>query len=154
MEPIKFFKHQAKNLYKDLKTQYTYIDDVDGETYVGFKSTYFDIDQLFLDWDEEPSKEYTLTQAQHLFAQMMDFNKWFDLINAPEKQLELLVLLFKEKIHPEEWSMCVIGMEEENDYSLSLTSDYVFQISVLEQVYSGKDTLLNERDTYLLYDFK
>ncbi|WNC67936.1 hypothetical protein RI845_15595 [Thalassotalea nanhaiensis] len=151
MDPIKFFKLQVKNLHKDLKTRYEYKEN--GYTFTSFKPKFFDLDQWFLDGDEEPRQNYTLMQAQQVFANMMDFNCWDELISAPRKQLELMVLLFKDKVTPQEWREQVIGIEMDNGMG-DLTEDYIFQKSVYEQVYMGKDTIMSGTFYYLLYDFK
>ena len=74
MTHIEFFKLQAKNLFRNYKTQTSYIDNVDGNSYYTYDPKYFDIERIFLeyDWDEE---NFSLMKAQHLFALMLGFEK-------------------------------------------------------------------------------
>ena len=61
MTHIEYFKLQAKNLFRDYKTQTSYIDYVDGNSYYKYDPKYFDVDSIFSDyhgffdegWDEE-----------------------------------------------------------------------------------------------------
>ena len=119
MSPVDYFKLQAKNLFKDYKTQRSYVDQVDGFTYFTYSPAYFDIDQIFLDfdWDEE---NFSLMKAQHLFSRMLGFNKWGDLINAPSAELELAKLVWdnQHKIGLEAWNMYIMRIEAENDVRL------------------------------------
>ncbi len=119
MSPVDYFKLQAKNLLKDYQTQTPKIDQVDGVTYLTYSPTYFDIDRIFLeyDWDE---KNFSLMKAQHLFALMLGFNKWGDLIDAPSSELELTKLVWdnQHKIHLENWNSYITQVEDENDVRL------------------------------------
>lgn len=86
MTNIEYFKLQAKNLLKDYKTRH--LSD-DGDIYE-YDTKYFDIVGLFLDYDimdDDPKFEFTLGNAQHLIAQIVGFNKWAELIKAPESEL-------------------------------------------------------------------
>ena len=118
MSPVDYFKLQAKNLLKDYQTQTPEIDKNNGFTYYSYFPTYLDIDRIFLeyDWDEE---NFSLMKAQHLFALMVGFNKWGDLINAPSSELELAKLVWdnQHKIHLEEWNMYIARTESENSVS-------------------------------------
>lgn len=122
MNHIAYFKLQAKNLFKDYKTQAPYIDDVDGNSYYGYSSKYFDIDRIFLEynsilhecrWDEG---NLSLMQIQHIFAQMLGFKKWADLLNTHEAELTLTRLLFdnQHKTSLEDWDMYISGVENDN----------------------------------------
>ena len=115
MAHIEYFRLQAKNLFRDYKTQTSYIDDVDGNSYYKYDPKYFDIDGIFLDydWDEE---NFSLMKAQHLIALMIGFGKWADLLNASEIELELAKLLFdnQDKIHLEDWKMYIADAERDN----------------------------------------
>ena len=50
MTHIEYFKLQAKNLFRDYKTQTSYIDYVDGNSYYKYDPKYFDVDSIFLDY--------------------------------------------------------------------------------------------------------
>ena len=119
MKNIDYFKLQAKNLFRDYKTKKPYVDDIDGETYYKYTPKYFDIDQIFLDydWDEE---KFSLMNAQHLIANMVGFRKWNDLIKASETELELAKLLFdnQDKISIDEWQDHIGGIAPNNNVVL------------------------------------
>lgn len=106
MTHIKYFKLQAKNLFKDYKTQTHYIDDTDGDTYYKYDPKYFDVDAIFLDYDLD-EENLGLMQVQHILAQMLGFKKWAALSKASEAELELTKLLFdnQDKIFLQEWEM-------------------------------------------------
>jgi hypothetical protein len=96
MTHIEYFKLQAKNLFRDYKTQTSYIDEVDGYSYYTYTPKYFDIDSIFLEYnlDEEDEENLTLMKAQHLFSLMLGFEKWADILKASEARLELARLLW------------------------------------------------------------
>lgn len=117
MSHIDFFKLQAKNLFRDYKTQTT----VDG--LYTYSPKYFDIESIFCDyhdffdtdgWDEG---NLTLMKIQHFFSYMLGFKKWADLVNASEAELELAKLLFdnQHKIHREDWETYVASTELDNN---------------------------------------
>jgi hypothetical protein len=132
MRPIEYFKLQAKNLFRDYKTQTSYIDDVDGNSYYKYDPTYFDIDGIFVDydWDEE---NFSLMKAQHLIALMAGFRKWTDLLKASEAELELAKLLFdnQDKISLDEWEMYIADAEDGN----KTTFDPASKIEIFKQVF-------------------
>lgn len=119
MTHIEYFKLQAKNLFRDYKTQTSYIDEVDGYSYYTYTPKYFDIDSIFLEYnlDEEDEENLTLMKAQHLFSLMLGFEKWADILKASEARLELARLLWdnQHKIHLEEWLMYIAGAEHDNN---------------------------------------
>ena len=106
MTYIEYFKLQAKNLFRDYKTQTSYIDDVDDFTYYEYAPKFFDINEIInaYDLDEE---NLSLMKIQHIFAQMLGFKKWADLSKASEAKLELAKQLFdnQDKIFLENWDM-------------------------------------------------
>lgn len=117
MSHIDFFKLQAKNLFRDYKTQAT----VDG--LYTYSPKYFDIDAIFcayhgfFDTDGWDEGNLTLMKIQHLFANMFGFNKWPDLLNASKADLELAKLLFdnQHKIHREEWEIYIACAERDKN---------------------------------------
>ena len=122
MAHIEYFKLQAKNLFRDYKTQTSYIDDVDGNSYYKYDPKYFDIDSIFSEyhgffdegWDEG---NLSLMKIQHLFAYMLGFEKWADLLKASETELELAKLLWdnQHKIRLEDWKMYIAEAERDNE---------------------------------------
>ncbi len=136
MTPVEYFKLQAKNLFRDYKTQSSYIDAVDGNSYYKYNPKYFDIDGIFLDydWDEE---NFSLMKAQHLMALIVGFSKWGDFLNAPEAKQELAKLLFdnQDKIHLEDWEMYIANAAHDN----KTTFDDDDKLAIFKQVFLNVD---------------
>ncbi|MBL1146102.1 MAG: hypothetical protein HND56_07215 [Pseudomonadota bacterium] len=147
MTPINFFKLQAKNLFKDYKTQTPYIDEVNGRSYYKYTPQYFDIERISLkyDWDEE---NFSLMKAQHLFALMLGFDKWTHLVKASDVELELTKLLWdnQHKISLEDWQMYIANVEFDNSITLSTTDE----IEILKQVFINVDGHHNPFGDYRL----
>ena len=106
MTHIEYFKLQAKNLFRDYKTQTSYIDDVDGNTHYKYAPKFFDIDGIILAYDLDEDN-LSLMKLQHIIAQMLGFEKWADLSKASNAELELAKQLFdnQDKIFLEDWEM-------------------------------------------------
>lgn len=115
MNHIDFFKLQAKNLYRDYKTQKAILNE-DGISYLEYEPKFFDVDAIFEDY-EIHGIGFTLMSAQHLVAKMLRFNKWTDLINATKPELELAKLKFinQNRIPLVEWDIQIAGVEREHD---------------------------------------
>lgn len=147
MLPVDYFKLQAKNLLKDYKTQTPLYDESGRFIYYEYSPTYFDIDRIFLeyDWDEE---NFSLMKAQHLFANMLGFNKWSDLINAPIAELELAKLLWdnQDKIGLDDWNMYIIRAEAMNDHRFGAKE----RIEIFRQVFADVDGHHNPFGDYRL----
>jgi hypothetical protein len=110
MTSIAFLKLQAKNLFRDYKTQTSHEDAVLGKSYT-YDPKHFKIGNILSDykhvleechWDEG---NLSLMNIQHIFANMRGFEKWADLVSAFEAEPELEKLLFdhQEKISADEW---------------------------------------------------
>ena len=138
MDSIQFFKLQAKNLYKDYKTQFTQTEDNEVVLF-DYSPKFFDINNILVtyEYQELEAKNFTLMKAQHLFSWLLGFDKWSDLINSPQQHHELLILLFKNKINIDEWDSRNLSYEE--------------QIALLE-FYLDSDTPLT-RIEFLIHDF-
>lgn len=117
MTPIAYFKLQAKNLFRDYKTQYVYQVDDDGISHYTYNPKYFDVDAVVLDFEEFDEENFSLMKAQHLLAKMLGFKKWSDLLNANEAELKLAKLRFdnQDKISFEEWDMHIAKIEHEHN---------------------------------------
>ena len=93
MKPIDYFKLQAKNLYRDYKTQYAYQVDADGTKHFTYKPKYFDMDEIFLDFEDFDEEDFSLMKAQHLLAtRAMVLHVYFLLVQQKVSNLLLLVL--------------------------------------------------------------
>lgn len=148
MKTIDFFKLQAKNLFRDYKTQtqvngnYTYTPKFfDIESIFSSYHGFFDIDG----WDEG---NLTLMKIQHLFAYMLGFEKWADLVNASEAELELTKLLFdnQDKISVEDWEDYIVGAESDNN----TTFDTEARIGIFEHVFANVEGHHNPFGDYRL----
>ena len=85
MNNIEFFKLSAKNLLKDFKTRRY---NKSGKCYE-YTPKYFDIGGIFFNLDIPDTKDdfsFTLMNAQHLIAKLVGFEKWDNLIHAPEPE--------------------------------------------------------------------
>ena len=132
MSHIDYFKLQAKNLFRDYQTQY--LDESGRVPIYAYKPSYFDIDRIFVefDWNEE---NISLMKIQHLFALLIGFESWADLVNASEAELELAKLLFdnQHKISVEDWEMYIAGAEHDNN----TTFDTEARIETFEHVFAN-----------------
>lgn len=92
MDKISYFKLQAKNLFRDFKTQ-----QVDGDGIYFYSPRFYDdIDDLILSYDIDEN-HFTLMNAQHLIANLAGFNNWCALLHASDAALELGQLLLENR---------------------------------------------------------
>ncbi|QSB25242.1 hypothetical protein [Flavobacterium sp. CLA17] len=136
METIEYFKLQAKNLYKDFKTQKSYFDADYGRELYHYTPKYFDIDALVLDFDIE-EENFTLMKAQHYIANLAGFIKWTEMLSASSSALKLSKLLFKNmhKISVIEWDIYILAQQRENGFAF----DDDFKLDIFETVFSQVD---------------
>ena len=149
MQPINYFKLQAKNLLKDYKTQRSRSEN-ESEFY-DYSPTYYDIWAVIIDFDLD-DENFSLMNAQHVIAQLAGFYKWSDMLNANDERLKLAKLLFdnQHKISADEWAMYIIGTERDND----VTFDDEQRLEIFEMVFanvdghesSGQDYRLNKNE--------
>lgn len=140
MEHLDYFKLQAKNLFKDYKTRFSYYDDVIKDNLYDYNPKYFDIKGIFLDfgiYDDESDFKFTLMNAQHIIAQLVGFRKWTDLEKANPTELELAHLLFDNahKISIEEWKMYIAQAESDNQ----TVFDAKTRLDIFKQVFLNAD---------------
>lgn len=121
MSCVDFFRLQAKLLFKDYKTKFSYVDDVGGGTYYRYSPKHFDIDGIFAAYDLDED-DFSLMKAQHLIALMFGFGQWADLLKASPAELELAKLTFDYKVDFEEWKMYIAGAERDNRESFDAES--------------------------------
>jgi hypothetical protein len=135
MKHLDYFRLQAKNLFKDYKTKVPFTDD-HGFSYFKYSPKHFDIDRIFVeyDWDEE---NFSLMKAQHLFAIMLGFENWADLLKASDTELELAKLLWdnQHKIGLEDWEMYIENVESDN----KTTFDAKARMEIFKQVFVDVD---------------
>jgi len=146
MKPIAYFKLQAKNLFRDYKTQTSYVDDMDGHTYYQYDPKFFDIDSLFLDYDQN-EENFSLMKAQHLISNMAGFNKWSELVIATEAELELAKILFENQVNLDEWDI-YLTLSARMENTVALTTPEM-KIAALKQVFlKNKDEHRDMFDDY------
>jgi len=145
MTPIDYFKLQAKNLFKDYQTKTPYIED--GFSYFNYSPKHFDIDRIFVeyDWDEE---NFSLMKAQHLFALMVGFENWADLLKASDTELELAKLVWdnQHKISLEDWKMYIANVKWDN----KITLDAAARLEIFRGVFADVDGHHNPFGDYRL----
>lgn len=136
MEPINYFKLQAKNLLKDYKTRFFNQE----EGWYDYQPKNFDVTQIFLDFGINDDKEdfsFTLMNAQHIIAQLAGFRNWKDLANAslPEQELAHLLYDNAHKINIDEWYMYIKDAEAMNHTTFNAET----KIEILKEVFLKKD---------------
>jgi hypothetical protein len=116
MTHIKYFKLQAKNLFKDYKTKSPHFDNAIDDYLYEYNPKYFDIEEIILAYDLDED-DFTLMNAQHIIARIVGFSKWTDLLKASEIELELAKLLFdnQHKISVDDWQMYIARAERDNN---------------------------------------
>ncbi|PZP83718.1 MAG: hypothetical protein DI582_10490 [Azospirillum brasilense] len=146
MNHIDYFKRQAKNLFKDYKTQF--VDESGSVSIYGYKPKYFDINGIFMDygWNEE---NLTLMKIQHIFAVLVGFESWAELINSSEAELELAKLLFdnQHKISLDGWQMYIAGEERDNN----TTFDTKSRIEIFKAAFANVEGHHNTFGDYRLH---
>lgn len=136
MKTIEYFKLQAKNLYKDFKTQKTYFDPNYGRNLYEYAPKFFDVDALVLDYDIDEDN-FTLMNAQHYIAKLAGFTKWTEMLKASPSTLELSKLLFDNmhKISVIEWDIYISGEENEKGFLF----DDEFKLDIFKAVFDEVD---------------
>ena len=84
MDKISYFKLQAKNLFRDFKTQKIGSDSI----YFYSPRFFDDINDIIVSFDID-EENFTLMNAQHIIAYLSGFEKWSDLLHASKAALEL-----------------------------------------------------------------
>jgi hypothetical protein len=116
MKTIDYFKLQAKNLFRDFKTQKPYYDPTYGRDLYQYTPKYFDVDALALDFDIDEDN-FTLMNAQHCIAKLAGFTKWTEMLKASPSELQLSKLLFENmhKISIIEWDLYLSAEQREKN---------------------------------------
>lgn len=146
MTYIDYFKSQAKKLFKDYKTREPYMDPVAGQLY-RYSPKYFDIEGVIMAYDID-EEHFTHMNAQHIIALMVGFDKWNDLKNASEKELELAQLLFENqhKVNLDEWEMFIAQAGYKNKTYFEADE----QIDILKKVFIDNEAAYSLFPSFLL----
>ncbi|MFG1523863.1 hypothetical protein ABMA67_02520 [Halobacteriovorax sp. RZ-3] len=150
MNRIKFFKLQAKNLLKDVKTAHqVYQSDLD--IYITeFSPRFFDVDEIYVSYDlsDEEVENFSLMKAQHFIAQLVGFNKWNELIKATDDELEIAKLLFdnQDKLSLDDWRFYLRQAEGMNNRKLTTKES----LSALRDYYVKQDFIAAYPNDYRL----
>ncbi|WAC40381.1 hypothetical protein [Pedobacter sp. SL55] len=127
MTPIEYLKLQAKNLYKDFKTQTSSFDPKLQRKVYQYDPKFFKIELLVDDFEINEEK-FKLGNAQHVIAKLCGLEKWTDLLKASPAKVELSVLLYTnmDKCEVRDWDQYITNIETEND--VRLDDDFKVQI--------------------------
>jgi hypothetical protein len=136
MKTIEYFKLQAKNLYKDFKTQKSYFDPNYGRNLYEYAPKFFDVDVLILDYDIDEDN-FSLMNAQHYIAKLAGFTRWTEMLKASPSAQELSKLLFDNmhKISVIEWDIYISGEEDEKGFLF----DDEFKLDIFKAVFDEVD---------------
>lgn len=136
MKTIEYFKLQAKNLYKDFKTQNSYFDPTCGHDVYQYAPKFFDVDALILDFDIDEDN-FTLMNAQHYIARLGGFRKWTDMLKASPAALELSKLLIENmhKVGVIEWDVYISSEERDKGFRF----DDEFKLDIFKAVFDEVD---------------
>ena len=149
MNSIDYFKLQAKNLYRDFKTQTPVVGKSKGGFKYHYSRTYFQIYDIISDFNIDEDN-FTLMNAQHVIAKIAGFDKWTTLIKTEASELELAKLLFEhqDKIDSLTWDFYIADCQSMNEDEL----DAETQVEIFKQVVI-KDYIFDMViDSYLITD--
>lgn len=140
MTPIEYLKFQAKNLYKDFKTQTSSFDPKLRRNVYEYDPRFFKIDLLVDDFNIN-EENFKLGNAQHVIAKLCGLDKWTDLSKASPAKIELSVLLYTnmDRVEVRDWDEYVSRIETENKVKL----DDEFKLQIFTEVF-----IEGEQDIY------
>jgi len=149
MNSIDYFKLQAKNLYRDFKTQTPVVGKSKGGFKYDYSRKYFQIYDIISDFDIDED-HFTLMNAQHVIAKIAGFDKWTTLIKTEASELELAKLLFEhqDKIDSITWDFYIADCQSMNEDEL----DAEMQVEIFKQVVIEDYIFDMEIDSYLITD--
>lgn len=147
MQPIPYFKLQAKNLFKDYKTKTPAFDKSTGKVLYKYASKYFDMDRLVSAFDIN-EENFTLMKAQHIIAYLGGCNKWTELAKASYVELELAKLLFdnQHKISIEDWFMYIAMAEDRN----KIIFDAKGRLEIFKKIFEDVESHHNDSGDFRL----
>ena len=147
MNTIDYFKLQAKNLHRDFKTKTPVLDKTITAFLFEYTPEYFDIEMIISDFgiDEE---NFSLMNAQHIIAKIVNFGKWAELLKASTAELQLAKLLYdhQNKIDLVGWRFYIANVQSMNDIEL----DAEIQVDIFKQVVIEENSFDTEIESYLL----
>lgn len=82
MDNISYFKLQAKNLFRDFKSDYMKED-----AEYNFSPKFFDINSVIMAFDID-CNDFSLMKAQHIIAKIVGFKSWDELIKVSDILLQ------------------------------------------------------------------
>lgn len=131
METIEYFKLQAKNLFRDYNTRTSRSEKTPGDFKYDYEPNFFYIYDIISDYDIDED-DFTLMKAQHIIAKIANFDKWADLKNAEQSELELAQLLFEhqDKIDLLSWQFYIADAQTMNEQEL----DAEIQVGIFQEV--------------------
>lgn len=147
MNPIHFFKLQAKKLHRDFKTQTPLVDKTISGFQYEYSPKYFQIYDIISDFDID-EENFTLMNAQHVIAKITGFDKWGTLIKASPAELELAKLLFEhqDKIDLISWNDYIADSQSMNEIELEAE----IQVEIFKQVVIEDNIFDMVIDSYLI----
>lgn len=148
MNTIDYFKLQAKNLHKDFKTKTPALDKTATAFLYEYAPKYFDIEMVIADFDID-EENFSLMNAQHVIAKIVNFDKWASLLKASPSELELAKLLYdhQNRIDLVGWQFYIADAQSMNEDEL----DAEIQVEIFKQVVIEENIFDNmEIESYLL----
>ena len=147
MNTIDYFKLQAKNLHRDFKTQIPIVGKTTGGFQYEYTPKYFQVYDVISDFgiDEE---NFSLMNAQHVIARMVNFDKWETLLKASPAELELSQLLYdhQDKIDLIGWRFYIEDAQSMNETEL----DTEIQVEIFKRVVVEENIFETCIESYLL----
>jgi hypothetical protein len=148
MNTIDYFKLQAKNLHKDFKTKTSVVDKTTTAFLYEYTPKYFDVEMIISDFDID-EENFSLMNAQHVIAKIVNFDKWASLLKASPAELELTQLLYdhQNKIDLTGWQFYIADAQSMNEDEL----DAEIQVEIFKQMVIEED-IFNDMviESYLL----
>lgn len=147
MNTIDYFRLQAKNLHKDFKTKTRVFDKMANDFLYEYEPKYFDVEMIVTEFniDEE---NFSLMNAQHIIAKIINFNSWAALLKASSAELELAKLLYdyQDRIDLIGWQLYIADSQTMNDTELNTE----IQIDIFQKVVVEENIFDSVIESYLL----
>ena len=113
---IQYFKLQAKNFFRDFKTQ-----ELGEDGLYCYKPRFFnDLNEIIVSFDINED-DFSLMKAQQIIAYLSGVQNWTELIHAEQTKLEIARILLENRTNPEslfptvdEWKYYIDTVEQMN----------------------------------------